>query len=258
MAYFMVNMHGSHNFKMLHRLTYYLKTTFSISIKALPLLALLLVTLSAQAQIDAPSASIEIKGKQPNDVPAPVFIAPMAREKSSDVQSGSLIFKSKVKLKDPFKSNEKREINFMEGTDFAEKTYTALENKMNKSQEKDIEKLRPEYFRNQNLGDFKSGSKFVNFTYRDHGAVDGDLVSVSVNDTIVHPRIFLEGQFQGFYLDLKKGFNKIEIKALNQGSVGANTAQFVMYDDMKKVISSNTWFLASGYTATVVIVKEND
>ena len=254
----MVIVHRSHNLSMLYRFTYYLKTMFSISMKGLSLIGLLMLSMSIEAQIDAPSASIEIKGKQPNDVPAPVFVSPTAQEKSSDIQSGSLVFKSKLKLADPFKSNEKREINFMEGTDFAEKTYTALENKMNNSQEKDREKLRPEYFRDQYLGDFKSGSKFVNFTYRDHGAVDGDLVSVSVNDTIVHPRIFLEGQFQGFYLDLKKGFNKIEIKALNQGSVGANTAQFVMYDDMKKVISSNTWFLASGYTATIVIVKEED
>ncbi len=232
----------------------------SISIlKILFLVACSIVfTVTAAAQIDAPSASIEIKGEEPNDVPQTISISPTALEKSTDIKSGSLVFKSKVKLNDPFKAKEKRQIDFMEGNAFAERDYTALEKRMNASQEKDREKLRPEYFRDQYLGDFKSGSKFVNFTYRDHGAVDGDLVSVSINDTIVHPRIYLQGEFEGFYLDLKKGFNKIEIKALNQGSVGANTAQFVMYDDMKKVISSNTWFLASGYTATVIIVKEED
>lgn len=214
--------------------------------------------LQLQAQIDAPSASIEIKGEQPNELPESVFISPTAPESEKTIQSGSLVFKSKVKLSDPFKANEKREVNFMEGNAWAKRDYSALEQKMNASQEKDREKLKPEYFRDQYLGDFKSGSKFVNFTYRDHGAVDGDLVSVSINDTIVHPRIFLQGEFEGFYLDLKKGFNKIDIKALNQGSVGANTAQFIMYDDMKKVISSNTWFLASGFTATVIIVKEED
>lgn len=235
-----------------------MKNKSYISIKALSILGLLFVALQSEAQIDAPSASIEIKGEQINEVPETFFMTPAVPESQKTIKSGSLVFKSKVKLSDPFKANEKREINFMEGNAFAKKDYSALEKKMNASQEKDREKLRPEYYRDQYLGDFKSGSKFVNFTYRDHGAVDGDLVSVSINDTIVHPRIFLQGEFEGFYLDLKKGFNKIEIKALNQGSVGANTAQFVMYDDMKKVISSNTWFLATGFTATVVIVKEED
>ncbi|WP_298348425.1 hypothetical protein [uncultured Dokdonia sp.] len=211
---------------------------------------------TVNAQIDAPRASIEIKGEQPNEVPTEVFVSPTAPKKDNTIQSGSLIFKSKIKLSDPFAAKEKREINLIKGDDFAKKDFSALENKMNNSNAKDKEKLKPEYYRDQYLGDFKSGSKFVNFTYRDHGTVDGDLVSVSVNGTVIHPRIFLEGEFQGFYLDLVKGFNKIEVKALNQGSVGANTAQFVMYDDERQVISSNSWFLASGFTATVIIVKE--
>lgn len=233
-----------------------MKTISPITLWLITLGVVVCFTGTVKAQIDAPRASIEIKGEQPNEVPTEVFVSPTAPKKDNTIQSGSLIFKSKIKLSDPFAAKEKREINLIKGDDFAKKDFSALENKMNNSNAKDKEKLKPEYYRDQYLGDFKSGSKFVNFTYRDHGTVDGDLVSVSVNGTVIHPRIFLEGEFQGFYLDLVKGFNKIEVKALNQGSVGANTAQFVMYDDERQVISSNSWFLASGFTATVIIVKE--
>lgn len=235
-----------------------MKINLSNLIKLLPLLGFLICSIQVEAQIDASSGSIQIKGEVVNKLPDPISISPTAPKSKTEVKTGGLIFKSNIKLSDPWEPNKKKEINFMEGHDFAKPSYKKLEDKLNNAQAKDKEKLRPEYYRDQYLGDFKSGSKFINFTYRDHGAVDGDLVSVSVNGEIVHPRLFLEGEFRGFYLDLKKGFNKIEIKALNQGSVGANTAQFVMYDDMKKVISSNTWFLASGFTATVVIVKEDD
>lgn len=233
-----------------------MKTISPITLWLITLVVVVCFTGTVKAQIDAPRASIEIKGEQPNEVPTEVFVSPTAPKKDNTIQSGSLVFKSKIKLSDPFAAKEKREINLIKGDDFAKKDFSALENKMNNSNAKDKEKLKPEYYRDQYLGDFKSGSKFVNFTYRDHGTVDGDLVSVSINGTVIHPRIFLEGEFQGFYLDLVKGFNKIEVKALNQGSVGANTAQFVMYDDERQVISSNSWFLASGFTATVIIVKE--
>lgn len=234
----------------------FLDTRISIFIRLCSFIVLSTCGIQLQAQVDAPSASIEIKGKEDNKVPENIFIAPIAPETNKTISSGTLIFKSKVKLGNPFSANDKRDVQFIQGNDFAERDYTSLENKMNNARDKDKERLRPENYKDQNLGNFKSGSKFVNFVYRDHGTVDGDLVSVSINDVVVHPRIFLEGEFQGFYLDLVKGFNKIEVKALNQGSVGPNTAQFIMYDDERKVISSNTWALATGYTASVIIVKD--
>lgn len=234
----------------------FLKSRHKIYTGGFYLIALCLSGMNLQAQIDAPSASIEIKGKEDNEVPEEVFIAPLAPESKTNISSGTLIFKSKMKLDDPFTANKKREVFFTQGNDFAERDYTALKKKLNNDKDKDREKLKPDNYKNQNLGNFKSGSKFVNFVYRDHGTVDGDLVSVTINDIVVHPRIFLQGEFQGFYLDLVKGFNKIEVKALNQGSVGPNTAQFIMYDDERQVISSNTWALATGYVASVIIVKD--
>ena len=57
-------------------------------------------------------------------------------------------------------------------------------------------------------------------------------------------------------MDLVKGVNKIDFEALNEGSASPNTAEFKIYDEKGKVISSNQWNLGTGYKGTVVIVKE--
>ncbi|MDO7173560.1 hypothetical protein [Mariniflexile sp. AS56] len=108
----------------------------------------------------------------------------------------------------------------------------------------------------QYFGDFKSNAKSVNVSYRDHGYVDGDLIQVLVNDDVVQARVFLNGGFSGFKLDLQKGFNKIDFLALNQGESGPNTAEFRVIDDMGNLISANRWNLSTGVKATIIIVKE--
>lgn len=108
----------------------------------------------------------------------------------------------------------------------------------------------------QFFGDFKSNSKFVNIAYRDHGAVDGDLIQVRVNDDVVQARVFLTNNFSGLKLDLKPGINKIDFVALNQGESGPNTAEFIVVDDAGNVVSSNQWNLATGVKATIIVVKE--
>ena len=117
-------------------------------------------------------------------------------------------------------------------------------------------KIDPKFRKDQFLGDFKTNSKAVNFICRDHEYVDGDRVRVLVNDVVVKANILLEGKFKGFSVELKSGFNKIDIQALNQGSSGPNTAEFRIYDDNGGLISSNEWNLATGVKATVVVVKE--
>ncbi|WP_372756651.1 hypothetical protein [Mariniflexile sp.] len=108
----------------------------------------------------------------------------------------------------------------------------------------------------QYFGDFKSNAKFVNISFRDHGAIDGDLIQVRVNDDVVMARVFLTGGFQGLKLDLKKGFNKIDFVALNQGESGPNTAEFQVVDDLGNLVSANRWNLATGVKATIIIVKD--
>ena len=108
----------------------------------------------------------------------------------------------------------------------------------------------------QYFGDFKTQATSVNISYRDHGYVDGDLIQVRVNDDVVQASVFLNGGFSGFKLDLKKGFNKIDFVALNQGESGPNTAEFRVVDDLGNLVSANRWNLATGVKATIIIVKE--
>lgn len=106
------------------------------------------------------------------------------------------------------------------------------------------------------LGDVKNNGKFIGIVCRDHEYVDGDLVSITVNGEVVEPKMFLTGAFKGVNADLKKGFNRIEFEALNEGSSSPNTAQINVYDDKGKLIYANQWTLSAGSKATFIVTKE--
>jgi hypothetical protein len=110
----------------------------------------------------------------------------------------------------------------------------------------------------QYLGGFKSNGEFVNIVCRDHEYVDGDRVQILVNDKVVHPNILLDGRYRGYKIDLEKGFNKIEFKALNEGESSPNTAELHVYNDKKQLISANQWLLRTGYKASIVVVKDGE
>ncbi len=125
-----------------------------------------------------------------------------------------------------------------------------------KKKQKNENKISKGYSKKEYLGDVKTKSKDVNIICRDFEYVDGDRVRILVNDSIVIDNLFLESDFSGFKLPLIVGFNKIDFTALNQGSSGPNTAELRLYDDKNQMISSNKWNLATGGTATFIIVKE--
>ena len=125
--------------------------------------------------------------------------------------------------------------------------------KLNRKSGEDESKM---FRKDQYLGDFRSKSAYVKISYRDFGEVDGDEIRVLVNDKEVVSRVFLEGSFKGLELGLEKGFNKIDFEALNQGYSGPNTAEFQVYDDKGQLVSVNQWNLATGFKATIIIVKE--
>lgn len=110
--------------------------------------------------------------------------------------------------------------------------------------------------KNQYLGDFKTKSTFVKISCRDFGEVDGDEIRVLVNDKVMIDRVYLDGDFQRIELGLEPGFNKVDFEALNQGYSGPNTAQFMVFDDKGSLVSSNQWNLATGFKATIIIVKD--
>lgn len=107
------------------------------------------------------------------------------------------------------------------------------------------------------LGEFKTGSKTIRVGCRDHEVPDGDMVRIWVNGSVVENQIILESGFKELFLSLNQGFNIIEFEALNQGESGPNTAQFIMFDDKKKLITSNVWNLTTGVKAKVIILKQD-
>jgi hypothetical protein len=73
---------------------------------------------------------------------------------------------------------------------------------------------------------------------------------------VVIADIWLTSEFFKINLPLKKGFNKIDFTALNQGRLGPNTAEMKVYDSEGLLIHSNKWNLSSGSSATIILVKE--
>ncbi|MFL9843434.1 hypothetical protein [Flavobacterium rhizosphaerae] len=112
------------------------------------------------------------------------------------------------------------------------------------------------YRGNQFFGEVRTDAKYVQVMARDFEYVDGDRIKVLVNGRIVVPEIILDSSFKGVQITLDEGFNKIDFEALNQGTSGPNTAEFRVFDDKENVISSNQWNLATGFKATVIVVKE--
>ena len=107
----------------------------------------------------------------------------------------------------------------------------------------------------QYLGEFSATGKFVEIYCRDHEYVDGDRVQISINGKIVALSQELRGSFQPVLVTLEKGENRIEFKALNEGTSSPNTAEFIVYDELGNVITHNQWNLATGVKASILIHK---
>jgi len=105
-------------------------------------------------------------------------------------------------------------------------------------------------------GDYRTTSKSVQISYRDHSAIDGDIIRVIVNDDILQSRVVLSSGYSGFNLPLAEGLNKIEFYAVNTGASGPNTAEYIIFDDKKDIITRKIWGLAAGVKVTVFIIKE--
>lgn len=108
----------------------------------------------------------------------------------------------------------------------------------------------------QDFGTIESNTEFIRIEYRDFGSVDGDRVKIYLNEKVIDANVHLDGLYYTIHIRLtEKGFNKIDIQAINQGLYGPNTAEFVIYDDKGNVISNKTWNLKTNQIATLGIVK---
>lgn len=193
-------------------------------------------------------AQFEINNKSTAfPIPKSNFTLPKTTQPSILLPKQNTVLQSNLK-----QIGEPSTINFMQKNNFANPG-KLVEDKLNKKPQGENQQV---YRSNQFLGDFKTKATFVHIKCRDYGLIDGDRVSVYVNDVVVTSEILLTEDFRDLELTLKSGFNKIEIMALNQGTSGPNTAEFQVFDDQQKLISANQWNLATGFKATLIIVKE--
>ena len=201
----------------------------------------------------------------------PINIPPVtAAEKKSDApetsafpktnpfalpQNKSSVFdKPKPEPKCSFIIGKKPELNMTPQNDFAN-PYEGLVDKLNHKNTDEVSKDFKLIRGNQDLGTFNTTAKSLTIKYRDFGEIDGDQIRVYVNGKVVQSLVTLAAEYQGVKVDLEIGFNKIEFEALNQGTVGPNTAEFRVSDDTGKLISANQWNLATGFKASVMVIK---
>lgn len=107
----------------------------------------------------------------------------------------------------------------------------------------------------QELGTINTTSRKLRIECRDHSFVDGDRVRVFLNEKVVYNNIVLKGNYFTINLDLQDGFNRVDIQALNQGTSGPNTAEFLVFDEHGRLISTKEWNMLTGNVSTLVVIK---
>lgn len=105
------------------------------------------------------------------------------------------------------------------------------------------------------LGRIETNTKRIRIECRDHSYVDGDRVRLYVNEIMIRSNIVLKSGYYVIDIDLKEGFNRVDIEALNQGTSGPNTAEFNVFDENGNLLAAKEWNILTGYIATLVVNK---
>ena len=108
----------------------------------------------------------------------------------------------------------------------------------------------------RDLGAFRTKSENINIRSSDFGTIDGDVVSIFRNGRLIVDKYVLKGQIKNFKIPLTKGFNKIEIVAIDEGRLRPNTGNFVIIDDLNQTFISDFWYLAKGAKVYAMIIRE--
>lgn len=225
------------------------------------LILLLMALLKVNAQVDNSQKSIPIPVKETKEekkevTPTPILIQP--EEKPSLTTKKENISGIPIQNRVTMKPSEK-EFSMMEKSNLINPGQIFEEKWANEKRKKELEiydNIPPELLGDQFLGDFKIKGDYVNVICRDFGEQDGDIIKVLLNDKVVIAQMQLTHGYKTFKIPLVDGINRIDFFALNQGSLGFNTAQFELSDDKEVAISKNNWFLATGKKATLIMVRE--
>lgn len=110
---------------------------------------------------------------------------------------------------------------------------------------------------NMSLGSVYTKAKTVRVVCRDHSYVDGDIIKIYLNEKPLTTNISLKASSFMVYMNLEKGYNRIDFQALNQGTSGPNTAELLLYDEHDNLIAAKEWNLPTGATATLGVIQKD-
>jgi len=214
---------------------------------------------SSNAQIDRPNNSFAIPAEEVEDPKADNALDIKAEEDSNEIKPEETANNNVITPKPlPISKKPEKPFSIVETNNYRNPAELYTETLKNQLKFKEDEERSNNGSKiDQFLGEFKTTAKKVNIVYRDHGAPDGDVIRILINDDIRIPSVVLTNGVSGFYLELSEGINKIDFLALNQGLSGPNTAEFRIVDEAGNIISSNQWNLATGVKATIILIKED-
>ncbi|WP_213523450.1 hypothetical protein [Nonlabens sp.] len=191
--------------------------------------------------------SLGVSGAQEIPKTTPRTIEPLPQTTAG----GSMLFPEKKEVKTYTRPKDNNEIKMRVETDLVDPGI-----KYEKQKFKRDAPVGAGFRSDTFLGEIRTGEKLLRLVCRDHQFEDGDMVRVWQDDKILVDKIYLRNVYQGVSIPLNKGFNKLEIEALNQGTSGPNTAEFKVMDSKGKVIQQNIWNLAAGVKATLIILMD--
>lgn len=126
--------------------------------------------------------------------------------------------------------------------------------KMNKS---DGEKLKPS-LGNITYGKIETFHEFVYLSYKDYDQIDGDLIRVLIDNSVICDKVTLGSRFAKIKVRLIIGDNNFIFLALNEGLGSPNTAEFQVEDLQGNVLFANQWGLLTGNNASINIYRKEN
>lgn len=211
--------------------------------KLLVFTCLTLATYTASAQFDSNTGSISVPRSNtttPNTTPSASTVAPLnfdtPKTPTNAYQVGGSDNSWSMYQEDKYVSRS---------SEYADRTEIKRGGESNEAFKGNID-----------FGVLRTKSAYLRLMASDFGLQDGDRVKVTNNGKIIASDVILTNSGVAIMITLNEGFNNLHIEALNQGTVGPNTADFGLVDDKDQVISRNQWNLATGFYAKFVVVKE--
>lgn len=206
--------------------------------------------------------TVNIKPQKEKDIPPPPANLPklnLPKIVAPNVFKETNIFGTKPKPNNAFEIGTPENHFSMTPTNkFQHKLGDVYRDKMTKDLHKTLHEGEGPLDRTDRyLGDFRLKSEFLVVKYRDYIQIDGDLISVYVNDKIIQSQLYLNYQFGEFKIPLAMGINNVEFVVASQGTSGGNTAEIHVFDDAGKTVTDEYWNnLALGTRIKLIVIKE--